>query len=162
MAKLNAQVIDTNTWKLDPTGNTQIAYATISLSKTNKDSKTADSITSVSVDSVKKDISVYAMKVIKSNNRNFNRVLLTDVKDGDNSYPAIITHDSVEVVVNRVSTKKEVVQVWNLKPKKPSFLGMQISTLYDFFMLFVYMAGIASIILFFLSKKLLSMMGGVR
>jgi len=28
--------------------------------------------------------------------------------------------------------------------------------------LFVYMAGIASIILFFLSKKLLSMMGGVR
>jgi len=162
MAKLNAQVIDTNTWKLDPTGNTKIAYATISLSKTNKDSKTADSITSVSVDSVKKDISVYAMKVIKSNNRNFNRVLLTDVKDGDNSYPAIITHDSVEVVVNRVSTKKEVVQVWNLKPKKPSFLGMQISTLYDFFMLFVYMAGIASIILFFLSKKLLSMMGGVR
>ena len=162
MAMLNAQVIDTNTWKLDPTGNTQVAYATVSLSKTNKDSKTADSISSVSIDSVKKDISVYAMKVIKSNNRNFNRVLLTDIKDGDNSYPAIITHDSVEVVVNRVSTKKEVVQVWNLKPKKPSFLGMQISTLYDFFMLFVYMAGIASIILFFLSKKLLSMMGGVR
>jgi POT family proton-dependent oligopeptide transporter len=162
MAMLNAQVIDTNTWKLDPTGNTQIAYASISLSKTNKDSKSADSITNVSVDSVKKDISVYALKVIKSNNRNFNRVIMTDVKDGDNSYPAIITHDSVEVVVNRVSTKKEVVQVWNLKPKKPSFLGMQINTLYDFFMLFVYMAGIASIILFFLSKKLLNMMGGVR
>ncbi len=162
MAMLNAQVIDTNTWKLDPTGNTQIAYASIALSKTNKDSKSADSITNVSVDSVKKDISVYALKVIKSNNRNFNRVIMTDVKDGDNSYPAIITHDSVEVVVNRVSTKKEVVQVWNLKPKKPSFLGMQINTLYDFFMLFVYMAGIASIILFFLSKKLLNMMGGVR
>lgn len=162
MAMLNAQVIDTNTWKLDPTGNTQIAYASISLNKTNKDSKSADSITKVSVDSVKKDISVYALKVIKSNNRNFNRVIMTDVKDGDNSYPAIITHDSVEVVVNRVSTKKEVVQVWNLKPKKPSFLGMQINTLYDFFMLFVYMAGIASIILFFLSKKLLNMMGGVR
>lgn len=162
MAMLNAQVIDTNTWKLDPTSNTQIAYASIALSKTNKDSKSADSITNVSVDSVKKDISVYALKVIKSNNRNFNRVIMTDVKDGDNSYPAIITHDSVEVVVNRVSTKKEVVQVWNLKPKKPSFLGMQINTLYDFFMLFVYMAGIASIILFFLSKKLLNMMGGVR
>ncbi|MFM6983994.1 MAG: peptide MFS transporter [Chitinophagaceae bacterium] len=162
MAMLNAQVIDTNTWKLDPAGKTQIAYASVSLDKTNKDSKTADSITNVSVDSVKKDISVYALKVIKSNNRNFNRVIMTDIKDGDNSYPAIITHDSVEVVVNRVSTKKEVVQVWNLKPKKPSFLGMQISTLYDFFMLFVYMAGIASIILFFLSKKLLNMMGGVR
>ena len=162
MANLNAQAIDTNAWKLDPTSNTQIAYASISLSKTNKDSKTADSITNVSIDSVKKDISVYALKVIKSNNRNFNRVIMTDIKDGDNIYPAIITHDSVEVVENRVSKKKEVVQIWNLKPKKPSFLGMQINTLYDFFMLFVYMAGVASIILFFLSKKLLSMMGGVR
>ncbi len=162
MAMLNAQVIDSNTWKLDPAGKTQIAYASVSLDKTNKDSKSADSITNVSVDSVKKDISVYALKVIKSNNRNFNRVIMTDIKDGDNTYPAVITHDSIEVTVNRVSTKKEVVQVWNLKPKKPSFLGMQINTLYDFFMLFVYMAGIASVILFFLSKKLLSMMGGVR
>ena len=162
MAMLNAQSIDTNTWKMDPSTNTQIAFASVALSKTNDKSKAADSISQLSVDSVKKDISVYALKVIKSNNRNFNRAILTDVTVGDETYPAVITHDSVEVVVNRVSSKKEVVQVWNLKPKKPSFLGMQISTLYDFFMLFVYMAGIASIILFFLSKKLLSMMGGVR
>jgi POT family proton-dependent oligopeptide transporter len=39
-----------------------------------------------------------------------------------------------------------------------SFIGFKIATLYDFFMLFVVMAGVASIILFFLSKKLMVMM----
>ncbi|MCT4624839.1 MAG: peptide MFS transporter [Schleiferiaceae bacterium] len=44
----------------------------------------------------------------------------------------------------------------------PSLLGFQIETLYDFFMIFVFMAGGASIILFFLSKTLLKMMHGIR
>ena len=43
-----------------------------------------------------------------------------------------------------------------------SFVGFKITTLYDFFMVFVFMAGIASIILFFLSRKLMKMMHGVR
>ena len=42
------------------------------------------------------------------------------------------------------------------------FVGFEIANLYDFFMIFVVMAGIASVILFFLSKKLLTMMHGVR
>lgn len=42
--------------------------------------------------------------------------------------------------------------------KTTSFLGYQMSTLFDFFMLFVGMAGIASLILFFLSRKLQKMM----
>lgn len=46
--------------------------------------------------------------------------------------------------------------------KEKSFLGYTINSLYSFFMLFVVMAGIASIILFFLSRKLLHMMNGVR
>jgi dipeptide/tripeptide permease len=46
--------------------------------------------------------------------------------------------------------------------KEKSFAGYTINSLYSFFMLFVVMAGIASIILFFLSKKLLQMMNGVR
>ncbi len=45
--------------------------------------------------------------------------------------------------------------------KKKSFVGYTIDSLYSFFMLFVVMAGIASIILFFLSKKLVKMMNGV-
>jgi POT family proton-dependent oligopeptide transporter len=44
----------------------------------------------------------------------------------------------------------------------PSILGFEIITLYDFFMIFVFMAGGASIILFFLSKLLMKMMHGIR
>jgi POT family proton-dependent oligopeptide transporter len=42
--------------------------------------------------------------------------------------------------------------------KTTSFLGYQITNLYDFFMLFVGMAGVASLILFLLSSKLKKMM----
>ncbi|MGZ8557458.1 MAG: peptide MFS transporter [Chitinophagaceae bacterium] len=42
--------------------------------------------------------------------------------------------------------------------KITSFLGYQMNNMYDFFMLFVFMAGAASIILFFLSRKLQKMM----
>ncbi|HLG04409.1 MAG TPA: peptide MFS transporter, partial [Bacteroidia bacterium] len=47
-------------------------------------------------------------------------------------------------------------------PNPKKFLGMEIDNLYDFFMIFVVMAGVAAIILFFLSKRLLTMMHGVR
>ena len=46
--------------------------------------------------------------------------------------------------------------------KEKSFIGYKIDSLYAFFMLFVFMAGVASVILFFLSKKLIKMMNGVR
>ncbi|MEO6313410.1 MAG: peptide MFS transporter [Chitinophagaceae bacterium] len=42
--------------------------------------------------------------------------------------------------------------------KTTSFLGYQMHNLYDFFMLFVFMAGIASLLLFVLTKKLQKMM----
>ncbi len=42
--------------------------------------------------------------------------------------------------------------------KVTSFLGYKMNNMYDFFMLFVFMSGIASLILFFLSKKLQKMM----
>jgi POT family proton-dependent oligopeptide transporter len=42
------------------------------------------------------------------------------------------------------------------------FLMFTINDLHDFFMIFVVMAGIAAVILFFLSKQLLKMMGGLR
>lgn len=46
--------------------------------------------------------------------------------------------------------------------KTTSFLGYEMTTLYDFFVLFIVMSGVASIILFFLSKKLVKMMHGVK
>ena len=110
------------------------------------------------VAAVTKDISVYHLKVIKSNNKYFDRAfLLNDT--------TLITHDSVDVVTNvdgvKKATKEERLQTWNLKPEKPTFF-VKIETLYDFFMLFVFMAGAASIVLFFLSSRLLKMMNGVR
>lgn len=41
-------------------------------------------------------------------------------------------------------------------------LGVEISTMFDFFMIFVVMSAIASIILFFLSKRLQKLMHGIR
>jgi len=46
--------------------------------------------------------------------------------------------------------------------KTTSFIGYQMNNMYDFFMLFVFMAGAASIILFFLSKQLQKMMHGEK
>jgi proton-dependent oligopeptide transporter, POT family len=46
--------------------------------------------------------------------------------------------------------------------KTTSFLGYQMTNLYDFFVLFIVMSGVASIILFILSKKLLQMMHGIK
>jgi len=46
---------------------------------------------------------------------------------------------------------------------KPKFIfGVQIATLYDFFMLFVIIAGVAAVILFLLSKWLQKLMNGVK
>lgn len=47
-------------------------------------------------------------------------------------------------------------------PTHPHFLGMEIDSLYTYFMIFVGFAGAASIILFFLCRKLHKMMHGVH
>jgi len=56
---------------------------------------------------------------------------------------------------------KSTVETEQIVPVK-NFLGFKIANLYDFFMLFVFMAGASSIVLFFLSKQLIKMMNGVR
>ena len=48
------------------------------------------------------------------------------------------------------------------KVQEKSFFGFKVNSLYSFFMVFVFMGGIAAIILFLLQKKLLSMMHGIR
>lgn len=59
---------------------------------------------------------------------------------------------------NQVREELELKQLENPK----YILGYKISNLFDFFMLFVFMAGTASFILFFLSRKLVRMMHGVE
>jgi POT family proton-dependent oligopeptide transporter len=59
-----------------------------------------------------------------------------------------------------VPTTEEVLKLKDLKIpfEFQSFLGVQITSLYEFFMLFVVMAGVASLILFAVTKKLQKMM----
>ena len=119
-----------------------------------------DSLSSLMVDSVKTaTVSNYYLKVIKSANGNFDHALMLNDT-------LLLTHELVDVVTTidgkKTSAKEERVQTWNLKPVKPTFMSVKINDLYDFFMLFVFMAGAASIFLFLLSGKLLKMMHGVR
>jgi POT family proton-dependent oligopeptide transporter len=46
--------------------------------------------------------------------------------------------------------------------KTTNFLGYEMTNLYDFFILFVVMSGVASLILFLLSGRLLKMMHGLK
>lgn len=103
----------------------------------------------------KSEISAFHLKQIVGSDPKFAHANFLS-KDGNTLY----------VLKNTVGKKGQpdsnTIEVWNLKPEKPMFLGMKIENLYNFFMIFVFMAGGASIVLFLLSKKLLKMMHGVR
>lgn len=66
--------------------------------------------------------------------------------------------------IKNENEKQDVIKSLSAAQKnvEKNFLGVKIENLHDFFMIFVVMAGIASIILFLLSKQLLKMMGGLR
>ncbi len=172
--------LDSNVFKADPKSFIVIKTATLNVTKSKVGGdKAKDSVIGIAFEKEKLEqvlqsenqanatvqevaidkrdaISVFHLKVIKSNNKYLDRALLID------NGQKLLTHDSIDVVENKVSKKVERMQVWNLHPEKPSFMGMQINTLYDFFMIFVFMAGAASVFLFFLSKRLLKLMNGVR
>ena len=96
------------------------------------------------------------MKLIKTLNSNFKEAVLLD-------NDLLLTIEDIEKKTDEGELKTiHQAQVWNLDPEKPSFAGFKIETLYDFFMIFVVMAGAASVFLFFLSKRLLVMMNGIR
>ncbi len=78
--------------------------------------------------------------------------------------PAIAMEKIQMANVTDAAAKEEIQKTLETSTLKNTkhFIGFEIDTLYDFFMLFVFMAGAASLVLFVLSKKLLTMMNGVR
>ena len=152
--KLSAYMIDTTVWSADPKANTALPLVTLKTIKST-DNK-MDSIVSIDSAAATAEISNFHLKLIKMANGNFDRAVLFD------NGSKLITHEITEKVVDKVTVKTTKVQVWNLKPEKPSFVGISINNLFDFFMVFVFMAGASSVILFFLSKRLLKMMHGVQ
>ena len=78
-------------------------------------------------------------------------------EDGKTAYVLKMTPDDIKKDKMNVA-----FEVWDLEPKKSSIFGQEISNLYEFFVVFIILAGVASVILFFLSKTLLKMMHGLR
>ena len=70
---------------------------------------------------------------------------------------AAISADGKYIIGNR---DEKNIDVWNIKPTKPTFLGTTVNDMFDFFMLFFYMAGIAAVVLFSIHKFLIKMMHG--
>jgi len=89
------------------------------------------------------EVSRYHLKLIKGANGKF--------------VSGAVTADGQFLVANR---DNEVVDIWNLKPEKPTFLGMKVENLYDFFMIFFWMAGVAAVLLFSIHRWLMKMMHG--
>lgn len=102
-------------------------------------------------------VSMYPIKLIKTGNGKFSKAVM----DKEGKYLLGYKQEEEKNKDGSV-TVLEKVEIYDLQPKRPSFLGMEINNLFDFFMIFVYMAGAASIILLIISKLLLKMMHGVR
>ena len=154
LATIESNVIDTMAFKADPKGEYAFPVANVSLNKKDK----GMAIENIVFDSTSKSayVSIFHMKLIKGLNKNFtSAVLISDTE--------LLTIEKIEKK-QADGTFKTIsnAQVWNLQPEKPSFAGFQVNTLYDFFMIFVVMAGAASVFLFFLSKRLLVLMNGIR
>ena len=140
--------IDSNIKNLTAKDFIMIQSATVNFDK--------EKVSSISIDSVKKDVSVYHIKLIRTFNSKFEK--------------AVVSADGKYLLGYKKDVKKssdgesisEKVEIWNLHPTKPKFFGSTIDNLYDFFMIFVYMAGAASIILYGINRWLIKMMHGIR
>lgn len=152
-AAIASQTIDTAVWNQSAKEMYSIPVANIEFTGEKKDAK--DTISSFALTNDKIDMSVYHLKLIHLTSNNIEN--------------AVVTADGNYLVGYKESTRKtkegdkiiKDLEVWNLKPAKPVFMGMQINNLFDFFMIFVYMAGAAAILLYAIHKWLLKMMHGV-
>lgn len=108
-------------------------------------------------------------------------VLVDNVKEieNDSKTKLVATYETAEKIDNKEYISIDIVATGEIKDKnlkasvvksvfegsiikEKSFLGYKIDSLYSFFMLFVFMAGAASIVLFILSSRLMKMMHGIK
>lgn len=148
-----AYPVDTNIWKLSAKDVAPITQADFAY---NKESAKIDGFV---IDSLppSSNVAMYPLKLIQTNAGKLDKALVS--KDG--KYILSYKKDEKKNKDGTV-TVTEKIEVFDLIPERPSFLGMKITNLFDFFMIFVYMAGAAAIILFLISKRLLKMMHGIR
>lgn len=147
---VGSQAIDTAVWSLSAKENTKLPTAKFTLDEKK------ENVSALELTNGTKEISVYHLKLIRTINSKFEKAVVSE----DGKFLVGYKKDIKKTKDGDVAEEK--LEVWNLQPVKPSFLGMQINTLFDFFMIFVYMAGAAAIILFAIRKVLLRMMHGVQ
>lgn len=108
-------------------------------------------------------------------------VLVENVKDieADSKTQLVASYDAAEKIKGKEYVSIDVVATGEIKDKavkakmikrvfegaiikEKNFLGYKVDSLYSFFMLFVFMAGAASVVLFILSSRLMKMMHGIK
>ncbi len=135
----------------------------LSTATANKFAGTLASFYPESFVSLKKVQGLEESNKIKIINKDFNISNTKNITDiqGENMIPfdklafSDIKNESVKNQIKLDIEKSQIV-------KEKTFMGYKIGSLYDFFMLFVVMAGISSLILFVISKYLVSMMHGLK
>ncbi len=152
MSIIASQTIDSAVWEQSAKEMYKLPVANIEFAGEN-DSK--DTISSFTLTAEKKEVSVYHLKLMHITSKEISNAVVS----ADGNY--LIGYKVTDRPTAEGRVKEKELEVWNLKPVKPSFLGMKIDNLFDFFMIFVYMAGAAAILLFAINKWLLKMMHGV-
>lgn len=152
IAAISTQGIDTAVWNKSAKEMYKLPVAKVEFTGEN-DSK--DSISSFSLVNTTQDVSVYHLKLIHLISGTIGNAVVTE----DGNY--LVGYKETKRKTKDGEVLDKELEVWNLKPAKPVFMGMQINNLFDFFMIFVYMAGAAAILLYAIHKWLLKMMHGV-
>lgn len=122
-----------------------------------KTAKGTDSLVSISTIAAPQEIKIDTNKINRISPKKLSaeevqKLSVTGEKEG--KFLLGTNAEQTEVYILKGDSKTAAMEVYNLNPKKPTFVGYEIKNLYDFFMLFVVMAGIASGILFVLTKWL--------
>lgn len=103
--------------------------------------------------------------VVNINQANSVDILKKNAKPDEYNGKQVYSMESMNYAAVTDETLKSNIRIEVEKgsiTKEKEFAGFKITDLYDFFMIFVFMAGVASIILFVVSKQLVKMMHGVR
>ncbi len=164
---IDASTINWNDIQNDRKVNSTTAWK-MNLVKKNESSKEPDSLASISLINNPSGFSYDTAKVKRIIPSAMTAQELKNLPPGDKEPKFIFAvADNPKysyLLINDLKEKPNsvVLQVWDMQPARPKFLSIVIDSLYTYFMIFVVFAGVASVLLFFLCKKLKSLMHGVE
>ena len=144
-------------------------YFSIELVKSKPEAKEADSLVSITTTNVASPVVFDSKKINRIIPHKYDEAELKKISKWGDKEPKFVFGFGKESNVcyllrneQFAKNNKITLEEWDTNPKKPRFMGIEIKDLYTYFMLFVALSGLASFILFLLSKKLENMMHGVK